>query len=1044
MNTLASELATVCRDHLLSEKWLIAPSRRVGHQWLNSLALGGESAVNVHIKTLRSMAVDLASPVMLERQATLVSPQGALFLMDRVLRRLPKGRLKYLERAAGDQRMAETVLSSSEAVRLAGLDPLNLDHGCLEVHAKSEDFAAIAAVYAKDLASEQLIDYSDVLQMAIDRLTDSPGCMGDEIIILIPDDLRPSGLERKFLESLPSARRHALRTDQSADASAENTAESNLERLRWLRMPSEAPDPVGDESVRIVRAIGEVNEVRAAIRHCLAEQIGFDTVELLHTDTDTYVPLIYDCLLAVDPEGVEPGDDLAATFTEGIPVRYSRPGRSLSMWLAWVHEGFPQATLVKAIREGLLEIPGSGKERSGLNRLAAQFRGIGIGVGRGRYLSKIDEHINGLKLQLDERLEGGDGGGKDESGKENWLQIKLRDAQVIRDLISRVLEVTPDRDASARNVLAGAEQFIESLSRRTKKLDQFAARALLDEIQGLEQWLSDGDGETGLDVWRWLAELPGRTRILGSGPRPGKLHVDHVRSGGHSGRPHTFIIGLDDSRFPGTGLQDPLLLDSERRNLSSEMPTAAARLEETIEDFGRLLSRLRGHLTLSFCCHGVAEDQEMFPSPLLLAAFRVLSGQPDADQSSLIAALDTPISFSPATSEQCLTPNEWWMWRLCGSVTIEGVNDLVRRQFPHLAQGSHACRQRLSDDFTAYDGRVPAAGKRLDPTAEKGRVASASALQTLGKCPLQFFYQYGLRIELPDEVIVDSARWLDPLAFGSLLHELFEQFMRELLGRDESPEFDRDHDRLEELLTQKITEYEDLYPPATQNTFQSQSRELRLATATFIREEERFCRETGSRPVYVEASLGLSAEGHGTPLDTIDPVPITLPNGKQISTRGRIDRIDQVGDGTIKTYAVWDYKTGSTYGYDRSDPFRQGRLMQPLLYVSIVSHRLREVVSPNAQVTEFGFFFPGSRAAGQRVSWSSSELATGMSILEQLCEVIHLGTFLPTNDHETDCTYCDYKTICGDVEAVAAASQRKLDNLGNRLLKPLRELRSNG
>ena len=30
MNMLASELATVCRDHLLSEKWLISPSRRIG------------------------------------------------------------------------------------------------------------------------------------------------------------------------------------------------------------------------------------------------------------------------------------------------------------------------------------------------------------------------------------------------------------------------------------------------------------------------------------------------------------------------------------------------------------------------------------------------------------------------------------------------------------------------------------------------------------------------------------------------------------------------------------------------------------------------------------------------------------------------------------------------------------------------------------------------------------------------------------------------------------------------------------------------------
>jgi ATP-dependent helicase/nuclease subunit B len=1044
MNTLANKLATVCRDHLLREKWLIAPSRRVGHQWLDCLALGGESAVNVHIKTLRSMAVDLASSIMVERQATLVSPQGALFLMDRVLRRLPKGRLKYLAGAAADHRLAETVLSSIEAVWLAALDPLNLDHGCLEVRAKSEDLAVIAAEYAKDLASEQLVDYPHVLQMAVDRVTNSPDCLGDETIVLLPDDLRPSALERRLLESLPSARRHVLKTDLPADASSEKSAESNLDRLRWLRVPAEAPDPVVEKSVEMVRAVGEINEVRAVIRHCLAENLGFDTVELLHTDADTYVPLIYDCLLAVEPADVESGDDLPATFTEGIPVRYSRPGRSLSMWLTWMQEDFPQATLVKAIREGLLEIPSSGKERSGLNRLAAQFRGIGIGVGRSRYLSKIDEHINGLKTQLDGKSESSEEGEEGESGKAIWLKNELRDALVIRDLVSRVLEITPDFDASAKDVLGGAKKFIETLSRRANKLDQFAAKKLLDEIQGLEQWLSDDVGESGLDAWQWLADLPGQMRVLGSGPRPGKLHVDHVRSGGHSGRPHTFIVGLDDSRFPGTGLQDPLLLDSERRKLSAVMPTAAARLEETIEDFVRLLSRLRGHLVLSFCCHSVVEDQEMFPSPLLLSAFRVLSSQPDADQSDLLAALDAPVSFAPAASEQCLTSDEWWLWRLCGSETVDGANELVQRQFPHLAQGSHASRQRLSDDFTVYDGRVPAAGKRLDPTADKGRVASASALQTLGKCPLQFFYKYGLRIELPDEVIVDSTRWLDPLAFGSLLHELFEQFMRELLKKNEPPEFDRDHARLEELLVQKIAEYEDLYPPPTQSAFQSQSHKLRIAAATFLREEERFCKETGSRPIYLEASLGLRADGHGTPLDTIDPVPITLPNGKQISTRGRIDRIDQVGDGAIETYAVWDYKTGSTYGYDRADPFRQGRLMQPLLYVSIVGHCLREAVSPKAQITNFGFFFPGIRAAGQRVSWSSSELAAGMNILEQLCEVIHHGAFLPTNDHETDCTYCDYVTICGDVATVAAASQRKLDNRGNRLLKPLRELRSNG
>ena len=50
------ELARVCREHLLEEKWLIAPSRRVGYQWLEAVTRAGQAAVNVHVKTLRRLA----------------------------------------------------------------------------------------------------------------------------------------------------------------------------------------------------------------------------------------------------------------------------------------------------------------------------------------------------------------------------------------------------------------------------------------------------------------------------------------------------------------------------------------------------------------------------------------------------------------------------------------------------------------------------------------------------------------------------------------------------------------------------------------------------------------------------------------------------------------------------------------------------------------------------------------------------------------------------------------------------------------------------
>jgi hypothetical protein len=60
VNRLTKSLADVCTHNLLAEKWLIAPSRRVGHQWLEAVTRSGTPVVNVHVKTLTS--IHLAIP----------------------------------------------------------------------------------------------------------------------------------------------------------------------------------------------------------------------------------------------------------------------------------------------------------------------------------------------------------------------------------------------------------------------------------------------------------------------------------------------------------------------------------------------------------------------------------------------------------------------------------------------------------------------------------------------------------------------------------------------------------------------------------------------------------------------------------------------------------------------------------------------------------------------------------------------------------------------------------------------------------------------
>ena len=160
-------------------------------------------------------------------------------------------------------------------------------------------------------------------------------------------------------------------------------------------------------------------------------------------------------------------------------------------------------------------------------------------------------------------------------------------------------------------------------------------------------------------------------------------------SGGHSGRSHTFIVGLDDSRFPGTGLQDPLFLDGERRAVSPQLPTATGDLEQKIQDFHRLLARLRGKLTLSYSCHDLIDNREKFPSPLLMAAYRIISGNHEGAQEDFFKWMPAAVSFAPATEDCCLNPTEWWLWRLCAGDEVAMPSGWSDSLSPIWSEGSN-------------------------------------------------------------------------------------------------------------------------------------------------------------------------------------------------------------------------------------------------------------------------------------------------------------------------------------------------------------------
>ena len=295
MNCLTQELAAVCRDKLLHEKWLVAPSRRVGQQWLESVTRSGQPAVNVRIKTVASLAVcNLVAPKMAASGLTLISSRGGEILVDQIVRRLRSSGLSYLQQMELSGGLAEAVFQTMNDMRLASVTGTDIDVSKLEVIAKGRDLRKLLEAYGGELKVNSLIDQADLLRMATEVLKRGTASLPEDLVLLVPADLELSFLEREFLQAFPDSRRQVLPVDEPATAGA--SATSDLELLRWLKGPTAAPPQLDDGTVRIRRAVGEVNEVRDVLRQCVAGQLRFDDVELLHTDTETYVPLVYETL----------------------------------------------------------------------------------------------------------------------------------------------------------------------------------------------------------------------------------------------------------------------------------------------------------------------------------------------------------------------------------------------------------------------------------------------------------------------------------------------------------------------------------------------------------------------------------------------------------------------------------------------------------------------------------------------------------------------------------------------------------------------------
>lgn len=1039
LNKFGESLAALCREHPLTEKWLLAPSRRVARQWVEAVARAGVPVVNVRLgysrwrlddepaaetprdreleyvlderhDTLVNFARYLARDELARRGLRFVAGQELEVITEIVWANLDAGQRAYFEKSAQRPGFFAALARTIGDLRRAGVEPDALARASTGLAAKREALAAAMSAYVDYLDREKLIDYAGVLEIACRALAAGANPLPGDALVVYPAHLARSKMERDLLAALPTDQKRELPVDEPATEDAGEAVPANVALLRWANSPDLAPPPKdGDDTVSIFRAVGEANEVREVFRRVIAAGCKLDEVEIIYTAPDPYLGLIYETatrLFASNgtaPPAAEDANDfgLPISFADGIPVSYSRPGRALSWWAEWVAAGFPQQSLVNAIREGLLKM--NNDDGPSFAALADELRRVPIGAGRDRYEPALAEAAQGLeekkKAASNSQIMGED---EEDGATADHLSRRLSAVQLLQSVLGALIKlIDPAEETSPAQVFSAAEKFLTDFTReRTGPLDAYAREALLSKLRDNTQWAEMG-AFTNINPWEVLQSLAPGVRVGGAGPRPGRVFVSNIYNGGHSGRRWTFIIGLDDDRFPGEDIGEPVLLDEERKALAADLPTGASRLSEREANFLRLLSRLRGRVTLSFPCYDFARDREKFPTQILINIYRLLTrpAAADAGLEGMKRWLGAPAAYCPGDEVGALDMNEWWMWRLLAAPDASAVDGLaaVATSYENLARGLAARAAREKDEPTAYAGLVPDAGAAL--TRPDAPPYSPSKLEDAATCLRKFFYKHVLGIKPPDRFDVDADVWLDAIAEGGLLHEVFAVFVKELIDHQEKPSREQHTKRMHEILSDVVNKYKKLYPPPSDVVYQEQLDRLQAACDIFLGAEESWCRD--NEPVGCEIKIGL-------PGGVTDAVTLEFGADLAIRARGRIDRLDRAATGGL---IIWDYKTGNPYKYRKEKKkIGDGGILQHYLYYRLL-RAAAGALRINGSISKVGFFFPSEQGLGLRLRWEEGDLKDYDGITAEILENIRKGRFFAATKEDI-CRYCDYQIIC--------------------------------
>ena len=457
-------------------------------------------------------------------------------------------------------------------------------------------------------------------------------------------------------------------------------------------------------------------------------------------------------------------------------------------------------------------------------------------------------------------------------------------------------------------------------------------------------------------------------------PRPGRdarrgvsLRADSRAAG------TPILLGLDEARHPGADLEDPVLLDAERRGINRvlaplALPLYRDRPRESARALKACVARLLGRADGELLELESAQPRPAERAVPVAVLSRPLSRPLRRARGRLHGAAPRPFprpraSFPASTRRSTRPSGGSRVSQAAGPAAAAGAAaPIVRAFYPHLADGHRAEEQRDSRRSSRSTTGGSARARRSSIRASAASPSRPRASRPSRSARSATSCRHVLRIEPPKEIERDPTEWLDAMTAGSLLHEVFRLFFERITEAGEKPEAARHAALIETIAGEQIAAWREKVPPASELAFGQRRDDILVACRTFLALEEEHCREM--TPRYFEIPFGLPARRVAR-RDRQPRARVDRGRGRRVLSAARLDRPRRRGARRlVPRLGLQDRRHLAPQGEARH-PRRPADPARPLRDGA----RGRSSGAPGspAPVSRSGYFFPGRKGEGQRM-----------------------------------------------------------------------------